>query len=290
MFRTFCEKINFPEDAIKYLESLLPIINKNEKILEKITNASNLISNKNHPDAQLVVKEIATELEISEYTIWVYVLVKSAIKAHELYKQKNIPDDIYYDNMKDITYKLIECKKVHNVWGIFVAHWYPGFFTCDRFCLGRLQFERRLSPFDYKNYCKKDQLIYGCHIPSSGPLILEDVIESLKKAYEFYNVKNGEYLILNCHSWLLYKPLVNLFKETSNVRKFYDLFDVVDKHETKIESDGWRIFDTLNLSDLTALPEKTSLQQNVKKYLLDGNALGAGNGMLVFDGENIINK
>ena len=290
MFRDFCEKINFPNEAIEYFESLLPVINKSKNTVDKIKTASDLLCNNDHPSAQEIVKEISNDLGIHEYTIWIYVLIDSAIKAHDLYKKKNIPDDIYYDNMKDITYKLIECKNVHNVWGNFVAYWYCRFFICDRFSLGRLQFETRPCPADYKGYAKKDEMIYGCHIPSSGPLVYEDVIDSLKKAYEFFNIKKGEYLIVNCHSWLIYPPLVNLFKDGSNVRKFYNLFEIINTHESKLEIDGWRIFNTFDLADINALPEKTSLQKSVKKYLQDGNNMGSGIGMIVFDGEKVVNK
>ena len=288
MFTSFCKKIDFPIEAIEYLAPIDFNLCQNAKSLEKIELSSNYIRHNEYKKAEETLKELEAQVNIKINTLWVIVLVDAAIKSYDLYKQNGISDEVYIDTMKDITYKLNEGKKVENNWGIFVAYWYPMFFTCDRFKLGRLQYERRLSPIDYKGIVKKDDLIFACHIPSCGPLYKQDVIDSLKKAYDFYNIKKGNYLVVTCHSWLLYKPLVDLFKEGSNTKDFYDMFDVFDHHESDLKIDGWRIFYTMDLSNLNNLPEDTSLQKNIKNYLLSGGHMGSGLGMLVFDGEKII--
>jgi len=57
-----------------------------------------------------------------------------------MYEKNGIPLDVYYDTMRDLRYKLMECYKMHGVWGSFVASWFCGAFVLDRFEIGRLQY------------------------------------------------------------------------------------------------------------------------------------------------------
>ena len=57
-----------------------------------------------------------------------------------IYQNKGLGEELFIDTMMDAKYKLMECKAVHNIWGTFVLTWFKGFFTLDRFKLGRLQF------------------------------------------------------------------------------------------------------------------------------------------------------
>ena len=93
-----------------------------------------------------------------------------------------------------------------------------------------------------------------------------------------------------CRSWLLYPDHYNVFPEGSNLRMFYNLFDIVDKEEDGENSNLWIIFYREASTSVDELPGDTTLQRNFKKYLNDGNNIGVGTGILVFDGERIINK
>ena len=58
------------------------------------------------------------------------------------YKNNNIDEELFYNAMNDITYKLRECISVQKVFGHSnVANWYFGFFVLRRFALGRLQYD-----------------------------------------------------------------------------------------------------------------------------------------------------
>ena len=57
----------------------------------------------------------------------IFVILLSR-RLRELYRDAGISDDIYKNTMLDIRYKLIECKCVYDIWGMFVAFWYKGFF------------------------------------------------------------------------------------------------------------------------------------------------------------------
>ena len=111
---------------------------------------------------------------------------------------------------------------------------------------------------------------------------MEDVEASFRRAYEFYKIQGP--MIVTCSSWLLYPPFYGeVFPENSNLRRFYELFDVVEQRdECPFSDDGWRIFHTKE-PDLDKLPLKTTLQKNLHAYLKRGNGMGRGYGVLVRD-------
>ena len=130
----------------------------------------------------------------------------------------------------------------------------------------------------------------NCHIPSSGPLTPEAVLDSLKRAYSFYaDVQKEGILPVVCHSWLLYPPHYELFGK--NTKAFYDLFTVLRQDVSAENGDFWRVFNRPFSEDiLTDLPEDTSLRRGFKQFLLAGNKMGSGYGVLLFDGERVLPK
>ena len=90
-----------------------------------------------------------------------------------------------------------------------------------------------------------------------------------------------------CNSWLLYPPHYEVYPENSNLRKFADLFDITVSWESENNPEAWRVFNTVS-SDYENLPEDTTLQRRFKKYLIEGNKMGNGFGVILFDGEKII--
>ena len=60
--------------------------------------------------------------------------------AKRFYRMLDIGDDIFYETMKDMTYKLQECVSVHDAVGVFVD-WFFLLFDMKLFGTGRLQFE-----------------------------------------------------------------------------------------------------------------------------------------------------
>jgi hypothetical protein len=68
-------------------------------------------------------------------------------------------------------------------------------------------------------------------------------------------------------------------------RRCFKVFHQIDREENR---DLWRIFGVENETDLALLPEKTSLQRSFAPWLRQGNKMGTGYGVLLFDGENIL--
>ena len=219
-----------------------------------------------------------------------------ADKLKDIYSVKGLSEELYLGTMADLKYKLDECMKNHGVWGTF-TFWYKSFFTLDRFGFGRLQYDVcKWSRDDYYNgFVKEGDLVFGCHIPPCGPLYPDAVIDSLKKLYNHFKdeLKEG-ILVVRCSTWLLYPPITDLCKENSNIRKFSDFFDIIDvDHRTANPySDFWRIFAMPYEGPQTLLnvPTDTSFRRSMKKFIQDGGSIGTGFGVILFDGEKIVNK
>ena len=118
-----------------------------------------------------------------------------------------------------------------------------------------------------------------------------DVLASLKKAHSFYSHElNNGILPVVCHSWLLYQPLGVAFANSANILAFRTLFDVIENSADARNLDFWRVFyQEFSEQALRNLSPTTRLQGNLKDYLLNGQCMGEGFGVLLFDGEKIIN-
>ncbi len=241
------------------------------------------------------MKEIASTVDVSVYAC--YFLFYLCLTPHlkELYIQKGISLEIYHSSMLDFKYKLDECYNLHGVYGTEVPGWYQFFFLLRLFCIGRLEFMKVPfkcpdgKPFTYKGITVNvgDDVI-DVHIPSSGPLRMEDCLASYKKAYEFYPecIKDG-ILVFRCHSWMLYPENQKILSSNSNVVKFASDFRIysVDQNE---EFPFWRIYYKDADLDPKDWPENTSMQRGFKHHVLNGGEVGSGAGLLFFDGEKVL--
>ncbi len=290
MIKKICEKLEFPVEATKYFQDCFEKIlssGKAKKILDDSVAAC-FNGLQTYVDGATAISDM---LAIREESVNMVLMLICAARLKEIYPSKGLSEDLYWETMQDLRYKLLECQKVRGVWGTFVPYWFHRFFLCERFQLGRLQYEE--VPFTYSDglgIVEKGDKVLNCHIPSGGKLSRELVIASLKRAYQFY----GEHLIngvlpVVCNSWLLYEPLSEVFQDSRNVMDFRAMFTVVENKQDEKNEDFWRVFNTEYRSDILAdIVAETSLQQRVKEYLLQGNCLGFGKAILLFDGEKVI--
>ncbi|MBO5736277.1 MAG: DUF5596 domain-containing protein [Clostridia bacterium] len=287
-----CEGVGFPQEAVAELEKTYNRI-MGKSAMQFHSTAEGWVN----PEADwrkciweisVIAKEAGVSLNAARMVLCLYC----SIPLYQEYPKRGLPESIYWETLQDLRYKLLECRAFYGEWGTFVPDWYRRFYICERFALGRLQYEAVDFPGDsYKNVLKQGDRVYSCHIPSSGALREEDVIESLKRAYNFYRseLKDG-LLPVVCHSWLLYQPLNEVFAESPNIVKFRKMFDVVLNDEDANNGDFWRVFyKEFSVENLQSAPTETKLQKRLKEYLLEGKTMGCGWGVLLFDGEKIIN-
>ena len=217
--------------------------------------------------------------------------------AQAQYRQMGIPEEIFWDTVKDVGYKLEECKQVSGKCGV-VSTWFFLHFDWQLAAFGRLQYQVRGFPKDhyawngYELNC--GDTVYACHIPSSGKLSEELCLDSLQRAYEFLKKDlKTNILPVACSSWMLFPPYVEkVFGEGSNLKAFARMFDVVDVTLKEDFDDGWRIFGPAFQGSAEGLPQDNSLRRSMVRYIKDGGEFGYGYGILLYDGEKrkIVNR
>ena len=295
VIRRFAEPLGFPEDSVLALESAYEKLAATPGALDIMRAAEESLFLSETRDFVEILKPIYELTDVEPYCVDMVFLITSAQPLLYLYRSKGLSDELFYETMRDLLYKLRECREVYGIHGTFVAEWYKKFYTCERFALGRLQFETREYPIDepFRDIYAKGDSVIGCHIPSSGPLHYEDVIDSLKQAYEFYSDRliDGK-LYVYCHSWLMYPPYAKtVFPEGSNLYKFLKLFELVRVDEDEKYKDFIRVFNKpFKKEELDLLPEDTSLRRSLKKFLQNGNKMGDAYGFIEFDGERILTE
>ncbi|MBQ8432185.1 MAG: DUF5596 domain-containing protein [Clostridia bacterium] len=291
MLRYVEEKLQFPKEAIQALEAPTAALLTSPVYRPRLFLAMEQMLERQDLEYRTHLQAIADESGISFYTMELIFLLLCTLPLRYRYAEQGISEEIYWNTFADLKYKLVECKDLHGIWGTFVGHWYPRFFRMELFALGRLQYECKPFPLDsYKDLLVKDELVCKCHIPSSGPLLAEDVVDSLKQAYDFFkDFRKDGILPVICNSWLFYPPTSALFKKGSNMETFYRMFEVIHTKEQEDNADFWRIFSLpFSEENLRHAPEDSSLRRNIKQFLLEGNKLGNGLGILLFDGERIL--
>ena len=289
----FMEKINLPDECIRYISSLYNKIKADNEIQQIIIDLENRVS---ACEINNKISEYSNSKILNSFEVCLSVICAIGHIFKARYDEKGINEKLFWDCMQDIRYKVLECKKSYGVWGISCFGWYEGYFNAYRFELGRLQFE----PWRLEQECysfggttvKKDDIIVNIHIPSSGPLYPSEVLASLEKAYDFMEYKYDNKMFFICKSWLLYPAYKNLFGENSNIRKFIDLFDIFDSVKDETFSFGCGpLFNTDKINDISVLPQDTSLRRSFVKYMQGENVdYGRGYGMIVMENKEIVSK
>lgn len=285
----FFEKFDYPQEARKTLLDAYNKITEPEFFKQiKLYEEGNL----DHTVALKIMNDIAEKTGIHQFTVKLLFYILLSEHLEQLYKNKGLSDKIYFDSMCDLKYKLMECYNLHGIWGSMSASWFPRFFDVTRFALGRLQFEVMDSWFEYDDediHIKSGDKIINVHIPSSGKLLQEDCLDAYKQAYDFYKEyqKDGV-LYMYCHSWLLEPALEEFLDENSNIIKFKRNYRVFRTDKRDVFPDAWRVFMKKEDVPIEEYPENNSMQKKIKEYLLKGNTIGYGLGVMAFDGEKIL--
>lgn len=257
------EKINFSPNLIGKLERLY------EKNGEKI----NKVSDK-------CLSDSFAYLEKEDFLFRLAVIILLALKVKNKYDEAGIDEKIYYDTMSDIKIWADKCGQE----GLKNYSWLKNHVSFELFRIGRLQFQLyectnrtvlyKKLPFDYG-----EKVIY-IHIPEGEKLEKEKCIASLKKANEFFGefFPDYSYRYYFCESWLLFEGNREFMSADSNIVNFMSLFKI--GYSVKIDRQAIeRIFGKRRFLK-KSYPEKTTLQKQAKKYMLDGKRLGVGVGVI----------
>ncbi len=194
------------------------------------------------------------------------------------YQIKDIDSDIYKETMSDINIWARTYQKVTGMAGLENIGWIRRHLMCDIFRLGRLQFEMSSLDRKIKDYPEGTPCL-NIHIPEGGKLDIQRCRRSIDKAKSFFTRHHSRnYQIAVCHSWLLHESLGGILNQNSNIIRFAELFEIIESDDDQAQALD-RVFGRdANISE--ALPELTSLQRGVKRFLLDGGQPGMGYGII----------
>lgn len=198
-------------------------------------------------------------------------MLHCAALAWERYKALGIGHDIYVDTMKCFTRFMDEHYAMAGKWA-FDRDWW----TARQVSL--LLF--RVGALEYEMITMDGRRAISIHIPSDAAISDENCLESYAQAKVFFRTYFPEYGDVDyvCHSWLLSPALKKLLPEQSNIIRFQNRFEITAFDESALDY----LFFVFKVMDgtLETLPENTSLQRNMKAFLLDGGKVGAALGRL----------
>ena len=137
----------------------------------------------------------------------------------------------------------------------------------------------RIGTLEYELVASADPLRIDVHIPSDADLSTEALRESYDRARELINTNFPEYrtVPMCCESWLLGPQLKDFLPESSRILGFQKNFRLT-KAEDSDDIRQW-VFKNPDLPT-EGLPENSSLQRNLKKFLLSGGVFQNGEGIL----------
>ncbi len=161
------------------------------------------------------------------------------------------------------------------VWGTYYMH-------CYLVRLGRLQYETGLKHYSaYDDRFGGDPVYIYIHIPpADNGLQSADIDASLQLAEqrleEYFPHIKGKQRVFCTSTWLLSPELKEILKPTSNIIQFQNRFTVTEFTETVVPFLGFAFGVRAVNADYTKLPEDTHLRRELKKRLLNGQALHTG--------------
>lgn len=217
------------------------------------------------------------------------------------YKEKNIPEEIFWDTMTDIKIWIDDHRTRTDEDGLFELHWIMHHMNLSIFKIGRLQYQKFIWYFKTtynKNGVKiglGDKFI-NMHIPRGAKLDYDECVKSLEMAKEFFatyfpEFPNNKYA---CHSWLLYPGNKNFMPEGSNILKFASLYDIIEENEDPESAYLWLYGqkfknaeliknrkETGNYGHIDQLPQKSSLQKSTIDFIKNGGIFGEALGVII---------
>lgn len=199
-------------------------------------------------------------------------MLKASADIYDIYKTKGISDKIYFDTMKCYTRFIDETFKITGRLYFDRYWWTTRQAGCHLFRIGELEYEIKHIEND---------IAINLHIPSNADFSPHAVNNSLERARIFFaeyypEIADKKYY---CHSWLLDSKLKEMLSEETNIINFQKRFEIYDKGEVDTEFIEW-LYNTRSTNYKT-LPENTSLQRNMKRYLISGGEIRNSYGRLL---------
>lgn len=238
------------------------------------------------------MKGLCAKAGIHEYTGAFLLLICMTQAQKRYYAAAGLDETQWYTAMLDLKWKLDECRCVYGIWGTFVAYWYSRVFRLRRFAFGKLQFDP--APFG-RHYDKNgvtltpESPVFNVHIPRTGTrLDIPTLRASYAQAAQFLRSRyrdelENRPLVFTCHSWLLFPKHATVLKPGSNLMAFFSDYVLLEEGLYEDYQEVWRLFDVRYDGDVEQLPQDTSLRRTYADWIRNGEKIGWGYGIYIYD-------
>ena len=188
--------------------------------------------------------------------------------SYEEYRKRNISNDIFVATMKFCTRFLHEYHQTFQTYKFVWEQWFPRQISLNEYRIGALEYE----------FVDAENREIEVHIPSDADLRKRSVAQSIKdfNTFRAKHYPGWKTVKLTCNTWMLMPELKEMLGKESNIIAFQNLFEIVDYDATWYMK--WIFPGIENIDE--SLPERTTLQRKMKKYLLDGKKFGVAKGHL----------
>lgn len=198
-------------------------------------------------------------------------MLRCALAAQDTYRKLGFSQSIYYDTMACFSRFVREHRESYGFYTFDRGSWTVRQISCKLFRIGQLEYElvtRERNP------------MISLHIPSDALLQEDRLRQSYLQARQVIGSAFPEYADapMYCVSWLLSPALTQLLKPDSRILAFQRLFDITPIPAENMQFLQW-IVKKPNLPP-EEFPEDTSLQRNLKAFLLKGGSFPIGKGIL----------
>lgn len=194
-----------------------------------------------------------------------------SVYSYEEYVKRGIPDDIFVATMKFCTRFLQEGYRTYQTYRFVSAWWFPRQISLSEYRIGALEYE----------FVDGEEREIAIHIPADADLGKESVARSLEEFNQFRKKYYSEWenIRMTCDSWMLMPELKEFLGEDSNIIAFQNLFEIDIVNHDATWYMGWIYPGAERIGE--NLPEESTLQRNLKRYLLEGKKFGVAKGHLV---------
>ena len=292
MFIELCKELDFPEESLSDLNDAYLCVTENPETKKLMQAAIEGLASNNQVWFDDARDEIIKITDLNRYVLEMVIAVSAFERISQNYKAVGLTEN-FEKHKATYRSKLISCKEKLGVWGINDAFWQSMVHELYSVRLGRLRYEpfHHFIDVPYKHIKRGDPIVL-LHIPSGSPLDTSEVMDSLKLAYEHFKDRfDGDTVPFVTETWLLYPPFLNgVFKEGGNTQRFAALFDIIDQSTTGFADFSYVFKCAYPGEDLSALPQNTSLQRNMLEFIKQGNVMGRGYGIFLYNQNGIVSK
>ena len=189
---------------------------------------------------------------------------------------ENIPEIIWLDTMKAFTRFVNEHHASTGEYGFDRDFWTTRQVNAQLLRIGELEYEM----------CQHEgRDIISLHIPSDADMSADKLNTSVSAAREFIAEWYPQWAQapMVCSTWLPAPALRDMLPGNANIIRFQNAFDIleVDPEPDDVLEWVFRLTEEQQKNaDISALPENTTLQREVKKLLLSGGRVGIAGGVL----------